>query len=471
VKKKAPLRDFLGGLLSNKPALALLILFFIHLFWLPGSENIDYGIRDIRIKLPLLLLPVAVGVLPSLDRKEVNLLSLFFIASVIAALLWCYPLSGYFGILSEDSREAAGLFISHIRFGLMAGMAVVLLIHLSSQDSRFVSLNGVLIALILALQWKLAMMTGLVVSAVALMLFVWHLPKSRLIVRSSMATLLLVIGVSVYFDAKSLLTPIEDFNDRATVSDFGTPYLENINNRQLENGRYVWNHIAPGELDSAWAEVSRVPLTQNDARGNLLWGTAIRHMTALGLTKDAAGVKALTPEQIKSIESGVASPYMETLTGFKRRWHETVFEWHAWRNGNDPSGNSLTQRLEYQKAAWCIISQNWLWGVGTGDVGAAFSEHYEQTDSRLQNRWRLRAHQQFLTLWVSFGLAGFIVVFWLIFGAPMISGAWRWYPSAAFLLIASLSFLTEDTLETQAGATYFAYFYCILVAGGKVNNQ
>ena len=33
----------------------------------------------------------------------------------------------------------------------------------------------------------------------------------------------------------------------------------------------------------------------------------------------------------------------------------------------------------------------------------------------------------------------------------------------AFLLTALISFITEDTLETQAGATFFAFFYGILV--------
>ena len=115
-------------------------------------------------------------------------------------------------------------------------------------------------------------------------------------------------------------------------------------------------------------------------------------------------------------------------------------------------------RLEFWKAAVYIIQRNLWVGVGTGDVQRAFDKAYYRTNTKLSHEWRLRSHNQFLAITVAFGLTGLLVfLISIIYPAlalrKKLSGLY-WL----FLSIALISFLTEDTLETQSGVSFFAYF-------------
>jgi len=103
-------------------------------------------------------------------------------------------------------------------------------------------------------------------------------------------------------------------------------------------------------------------------------------------------------------------------------------------------------------------------GTGTGDVKAAFEAIYVENEVNLEPQYRLRAHNQYLTFWVSFGVIGFIAFLTLLV-APFAQGQMT-YLYMAFMIIAFLSCLTEDTLETQAGVTFFAFFYGLFSSTG-----
>jgi hypothetical protein len=62
---------------------------------------------------------------------------------------------------------------------------------------------------------------------------------------------------------------------------------------------------------------------------------------------------------------------------------------------------------------------------------------------------------------------GFIwFLFTLIYPAVKL-GKFNEYLYLVFFVIVFMSMLTEDTLETQAGATFFAFFNAFLLFGGK----
>ena len=142
---------------------------------------------------------------------------------------------------------------------------------------------------------------------------------------------------------------------------------------------------------------------------------------------------------------------------------KVFFELDNYRNGGSPNGHSVFQRLEFWRTGWAIFNQH-LWnGVGTGDLKQKFKEQYIQDETRLDERNQLRAHNQYLTMFITYGIIGglmFIVIllyplFWKSVRTNRIF--------ISFLLIYLLSFLTEDTLETQVGVTFFALFHpCIL---------
>jgi O-antigen ligase len=134
---------------------------------------------------------------------------------------------------------------------------------------------------------------------------------------------------------------------------------------------------------------------------------------------------------------------------------------------HDASGHSITQRLEYWKAATGIIQSNPVIGVGTGDVPAAFEGEYESNKTLLKKEWRFRSHNQYLSIAVAFGFLGLI---WFLFSLIYPGIYFKKFGDflyVSFFIIATVSFFTEDTLETQVGVTFFAFLNSFLLFTGN----
>jgi O-antigen ligase len=115
-------------------------------------------------------------------------------------------------------------------------------------------------------------------------------------------------------------------------------------------------------------------------------------------------------------------------------------------------------RLFYLKSAFCAIEKGFVFGVGTGDVQTTMNECYAQSGSPLDKEWYKRPHNQFVTIFVALGLIG-LIVFLVSLIYPLIL-LWKELSILYWLFIASaiVSFLFEDTLETQVGLSFFAIF-------------
>jgi len=104
-----------------------------------------------------------------------------------------------------------------------------------------------------------------------------------------------------------------------------------------------------------------------------------------------------------------------------------------------------------------IIKNNLLIGVGTGDIAKSFDEQYEKSNSLLKKENRLRSHNQYLSIAVTFGVIGLL---WFLFTLFYPAYKMKMYSDIlylSFFFIAVFSFFTEDTLETQAGVTFYAF--------------
>jgi O-antigen ligase len=140
-----------------------------------------------------------------------------------------------------------------------------------------------------------------------------------------------------------------------------------------------------------------------------------------------------------------------------KRLDKIMFEYANYKAGGTPNGHSVFQRLEFWRAAWFIICGQPLSGVGTGDVKSAFADAYDQIDSKLDPQFRLRAHNQYLTMWLTYGIVGLLAFIYVLFSGWKKPGNKR--PLLRiFILISALSFLSEDTLESQAGVMFFVMF-------------
>jgi hypothetical protein len=243
----------------------------------------------------------------------------------------------------------------------------------------------------------------------------------------------------------------------------GSAYNHHLDYPLIENGRQVYSYVAENELYEAWYDRSTLHLDSIDGRGHVLKGTLIRYLTSKDLRKDADGVAALTPSDIAAIESGIPTCTELSQQGLSRRLSRIFFEWSNYKAGGTPDGHSVIQRLEFWKTAWSIIQRNFWTGVGTGDIKTAFKEGYIEGNSILSERYRLRAHNQYLTMWATYGVFGLIVFLCITFW-PLITPLRSDVNVQMIVLLVALSFCTEDTLESQAGVMFMAFFYALFTS-------
>lgn len=471
VTTEAKTRKYRWSKAIRNPLLWILTgLFFIHVFGLLYTQDWAYGLNDLRKKLPLLLFPVVFFTAQPMEGRALRRMLLFFVLANGAAALYCWLIP--LGIVDHEVKNVRDIsvFISHIRFSMLLVLASAVLMHWLAQR-RFVILSIFLLLINISFLWRIESLTGVFLLITVVVLFLISEEASilgrsmRRFLRVTIFLGLIASGSWLAFEAHAYFALPEDFDKPLeTHTSLGNPYLHHPENTLQENGHFLWRYIANEELDSAWSKRSQLKLSDTDARGHEVYGTLLRYMTSKGLRKDAKGMQALNEEDIRRVESGVSSVLEMEHTGLRRRLDKLFFEIDLMRNGGNPSGSSVTQRLEFWRAAWHIIAHNPLAGVGTGDVQKAMDGAYIDIDSSLYQDYRLRAHNQYLTFWVAFGIFGVLLLLSTLFLPLGVPASERGFLFTAYLLIVALSYLTEDTLETQAGVTFVAFFAALFAA-------
>jgi len=255
-----------------------------------------------------------------------------------------------------------------------------------------------------------------------------------------------------------------DFNTLEKKTALGNDYWHDTIHNPIEDGKYVGLYYCRKELQEAWSQRSNLPLQGMALNGGNLEATLARYLTSKDLRKDYEGVMALTDEDIRNIEQGVANYNNWKHPGLHARLSSTLFEYGLYRKYNNPNGGSLSQRIEFTRASFHIIRQHPWFGVGTGDVPQEFSQAYNEIHSPLKEEFRFRAHNQYLAIAVAFGLVG-LAFFLVVLLYPYFSSKkHRTYLYTVFLCIILLSMFPEDTLETQAGASLFAFFEALFIS-------
>jgi hypothetical protein len=249
----------------------------------------------------------------------------------------------------------------------------------------------------------------------------------------------------------------------------GNLYTHDTVNYLVENGSYIGIYVCEEELRTEWEKRSEYDYDGEDERYQNLRVTLIRYLNSKGLRKDAGGMNALSPKDIRNIEMGIANVYYTRKFSLNSRLYKIFWEYQITRENINPGGHSLIQRFEYWQAASAIIANNLLFGVGTGDIKNAFADHYEKTGSRLDMQFRHRAHNQYLATTVSFGLFGLFVFLFSLFYPAIRLRKMLTYRYFVFWITLTVSMLVEDTLETQMGVTLFAFFNTLLLFGSDKN--
>jgi len=119
-------------------------------------------------------------------------------------------------------------------------------------------------------------------------------------------------------------------------------------------------------------------------------------------------------------------------------------------------------RMMVWKCSIEIIKENFIFGVGTGDVKTELIKKYEEKKIQQALKDNLNSHNQYLQTYVAIGLPGFILLLGsLLF--PLLYGIKKGN-ILLFLFISLFAFhlLVESMLERQAGLVFYAFFNALL---------
>ena len=471
----------------NTPAVLLVAFYLMHVVGLLWTSDFDYAMKDLRVKLPILVMPLVLSGMEPLDRKRFNFVMLVYVLSVFVATL--FSSVSYWRHDYDDIREISH-FISHIRFCLNIVFCIAIILwyivktkapepvegptHMLGRVPvrEFGTKFGLNLFLQYFLLWWFVYqiyifesLSGYVILAAVVLVsavyafLCWKQGRGWRIAVG--ATALVMIGVAffaVWHQVKPMLKvePV-DFATLEQKTAQGNDYWHDTIHNPVEDGKYVGLYYCRKELQESWSLRSALPLDVTRE------ATLARYLTSKDLRKDAQGVMALTDDDIRNIEQGIANYNNWKHPGLRARLSSTLFEYNLYRRYNNPNGGSLSQRIEYTRASFHLIGQHPWFGVGTGDVPQAFSQAYDELHSPLKEEFRFRAHNQYLAIAVAFGLVGLAFFLFVLLYPWCASRRNHTYLYMVFLTIMLLSMFPEDTLETQAGATLFAFFMALLL--------
>ena len=453
--------------LFASPEIILILLFLLFcIVSMSWSDDFWYGFKDIKIKLPLLAIPLALATGKPLENKVFYFVLYVFIGIIVYTSLYNYIWYNYFLDVQTDIRLMSK-FISQIRFALLIDLAFFVSIFLIFEKRLRLVIALPIMAWLVFYMYKSQVLNGYILFVVLLLVTLIYtilkLKSFKLKLSFFVAIALVFLGIGIFSysiisEYKKVERPMLSSLEMTTIN--GSEYYHDTTSLQAENGNFIWQYICEKEAANEWNKRSAMDFHGLDNKGQPMFGTLYRFLTSKNYRKDSVGVWQLTNDEVAQIENGVTSAAMNE--GLKTKIHSFLFEYDMYLEGADPNGFSLLQRMEHIKTAFTILSDNWLTGVGIGDVDLAFKSYYKRTNTKLLPENQLRAHNQFISSWIATGVVGLILVV-LIFIVPFFRRAKSDYFLVICLLTVFVGCLFEDMFETQAGATIFALFYSMAV--------
>ena len=306
---------------ENPVAMVLIGFFLLHVVGLIHTEDYAYAWKDLRIKLPMLFLPVVFPGIPAMTKKQKSWLeSGFILAATVASAFISYRFISVDGISFREAHP----FVSHIRFGLMVALAGFLCLR-----RLFLGRSGriFLIPLLLLIfyLYQMQSITGLITFIAAaflagLVYLIRDLRRNRKWLIGALVLLIVLPAGYIAYTANdyfSMEAPPE--GSLESHSARGKEYYHNWGDTQVENGNLIWYYISWDELASEWGKRSKIPFAGTDIKGRDLNGTLIRYLSSRGLKKDAEGMSQLSDEDIRRIEMGKTSFKQGQGSGLNRR--------------------------------------------------------------------------------------------------------------------------------------------------------
>lgn len=463
----------------NKPAMVIASILLMHVLGLIYTTDFTYALKDLRTKLPIFILPLFLATGPRISTKIFYRILAVFIAAVLGGSI--YRLILFMNLPVADSRALAA-HTSHIRYSLNAVFAVFILLFFVFSKGKINA--GLKILSLLTAAWLVGFMvfmnysTGImIVALVSFLLLVFYTFKIKKL--SLRITTLAAIGILVLIPLFYILslgytylnTPPVEFSKLDKYTRQGNSYYHDTLNFKSKSGNWTGLYICDKELRQAWAQRSKLPIDSLEKKKQLTRSTLITYLASKNLRKDADGVNQLSDADIRNIEKGINRYDYSKLPGLRTQVEDFITSFRRYTDQKDPNSGSMVQRFEYWRTSLLIIKQQPLFGVGTGDVPAIFKAQYQKMNSNLAPQFRLRSHNQYLSIAVVFGITGFAWFLIAMFYPGIKTRNFNNYFYVIFWIIFMVSMLTEDTIETQEGVTFYVLFTALMILGRETRES
>ena len=172
----------LQGLLNNKKLLSFSLLLLSILILLPFANSFSGAIFEVWLKLPLVILPLAIA---SFNPKKSFVIALFSSFIFLASLFTIGVLVNYLANLEQLTQairtgKSIPMPINHIRFSLMMSFATLLALHFAIKKYcvRYTwesKLNYAIAAFLFIAAHILSVRTGIVTLYLGLLFYVFYL--------------------------------------------------------------------------------------------------------------------------------------------------------------------------------------------------------------------------------------------------------------------------------------------------------
>jgi len=459
---------------SNKWLWLLFTYFAIELLSVLWSTNKGEAWDIIRRELTLYAIPLCIVAIPLTAFKHYKWVVLSFLVAVfLTSFINVGTYFHWWGNKVYDDIRSLSLFVSHLRYAMMIILALVFCAAwwIRKFPYRWIA---VVLALWFIYYTNLSQIgMGLfTLSGVVLMMFYFKVKSIRILwvkraFIASFGALILFVGIFLYVKLQPIPQKV-----RISIKDYGTRSVNGnlytfdlIDSINWENGYPVQAFVAEEELRKEWSKRSQVNYdTGVDLKGNPIRNILWRYMTSKGLKKDSLDFQKMTKEDIRNVERGFASVEMA-----KGGISAQIYRMRGQLNdAENPNGKSLLEKIESLKAGITLIEAHPIIGVGVGDLKASFAQAYRSNHSKLTIENQHLTHNQYLTTWIAGGIFCFIafISLWFIqFATALKINAFEW---TGFLVITLLSYLIEDTLQTQTGVTLVAFFFAFFITGRKI---
>jgi len=230
---------------KNKIALALSSLFLLHVLGLLYTTDFEYAFKDLRVKLPLLLLPLIVSTSQQLDIKKVGIIILVFILSVLISTF----ASTYIFLTTQvqDIRDIC-IFISHIRLSLLICLSIFTLLYFvfSNNFNKFYKTIFILVIIwFISFLIILESITGLSILIIIgiILLINEFFRQKNIFLKIGYIILIICVPTLIFYYISNIYNnyfkPLTSEKEKLEkYTSLGNIYIHDTLNNECENGHY-----------------------------------------------------------------------------------------------------------------------------------------------------------------------------------------------------------------------------------------